>query len=64
MVLCDNLEGWNGVESRGKFKGEGTYAYTWLIHVVIWQKPAQYYKAIIVKKKNKFKQIWSMNQKH
>ena len=32
----------------GRFKREGTYVYLWLIHVDIWQKPTQYYKAIIL----------------
>ena len=33
---------------RRKFKREGTYVYLWLIHVDVWQKPKQYYKAIIL----------------
>ena len=31
----------------GRFKREGTYAYRWLIHFDVWQKPTQYCKAII-----------------
>ena len=27
QVLCDNLEGWDGVGVGGKFKREGTYVY-------------------------------------
>ena len=27
---------------------EETYVYLWLIHVNVWQKPAQYCKAIIL----------------
>ena len=46
LVLCDNLEGWDGV--RGRFKWEGIRVYLWLIHVDIWQKPMQYFKAIIL----------------
>ena len=30
----------------GHFKKEGTYVYLWLIHLDMWQKPAQHYKAI------------------
>jgi len=36
--------GWGG-------KREGTYVYLWLIHVDVWQKPTQYYKANISKLK-------------
>ena len=31
---------------EGRFTREGTYVYLWLIHVGVWQKPAQYSKAI------------------
>ena len=55
-VLCANLEGWNGV---GGSKRRGIYIYLWLFHVVVWEKPTQHYKAIIlqlkVKKKKKKK---------
>ena len=37
-----------GREVGGRFKREGAYVYVWLIHVDVWQKPAQYYKAIIL----------------
>ena len=53
-LLCDNLEGWDGVgvgrewELGGRFKREGTYVYLWLIHDDVWQKPTQYCKAIIL----------------
>ena len=48
-VLCDNLEGQDGV--GGKFKKEGTYIHLWLIHVDVWQKPTQYCKVIILQLK-------------
>ena len=35
-------------EVRGRFKREGTYIYPRLIHVNVWEKPIQYYKAIIL----------------
>ena len=35
----------------GQFKKEGTYVYLWLIHVDVWQKPAQYCKATILQLK-------------
>ena len=42
--------GW-GLE--GRFKREGIYAYLWLIHSVVWQKPTQYCKLIILQLKIK-----------
>ena len=36
-----------GWEVEGKFMREATYVYLWLIHVDIWQKATQYYKAIV-----------------
>ena len=45
-----------GWEVEGRFKGEGTYVYLWLINVDRWQKPIQYCKAIILQiKKPKLK---------
>ena len=56
LVLCDNLEGWDGVGGGGRFEREGTYVYLWLIHVGVWQRPTQHYKAVILQLKiNKFK---------
>ena len=43
--------GGTGWEGGGSFKWEGTYAYLWLIHVDVWQKPNQYYKATILQLK-------------
>ena len=40
-----------GREVGGKFKRKGTYVYLWLIHVDVWQKPTQYYKAMILQLK-------------
>ena len=39
LVLCDDLEGWDWGEVRGRLKREGIYVYLWLIHVVVQQKP-------------------------
>ena len=48
-VIYDNLEGCNGGgEVGGRFMREVIYIYLWLIHVDIWQKPAQYCKGIIL----------------
>ena len=37
-----------GWEMGQRFKREGIYVYLWLTHVDVWQKPAQYCKAIIL----------------
>ena len=48
-MLCDDLEGWDG--EAGREAQEGICVYLWLIHVVLWQKPTQHYKAIILQLK-------------
>jgi hypothetical protein len=40
-----------GREMGERLKREGTFVYLWLIHVDVWQKPAQCYKAIILQYK-------------
>ena len=50
-----------GWEVRGKFKRQGTYVYLWLTHVDIWQKPTQYYKAIILQLKINLKNSLSLS---
>ena len=48
--------GWEmGWEMGQMFKREGTYLYLWLIHVDVWQKPTQYWKAIILQLKRNIK---------
>ena len=54
LVLCDNLEGWDGVGDGRGFKREGTYGYLWLFNVDVWQKPSQYCKVIILQLKIKY----------
>ena len=44
----------NGVGVGKRLKREGMYVYLWLIHVVIWHKPTQHCKAIILKLKINF----------
>ena len=39
------------IQKCGMFRREGTYVYLWIIHVVVWQKPTQHYKAIILQSK-------------
>ena len=38
MVLCDDLEGWDGKGVGARLKREGIYVYTQLIHFVVQQK--------------------------
>ena len=38
-------------EMGGRSNGEGKYVYLWLIHVDVWQKPAQCCKATILQLK-------------
>jgi len=47
-------------EMGGRLKREGTYIYLWPIHVNIWQKPTQYYKAIILQLKINLKIIMKL----
>ena len=49
-MLCDNLEGWDG-EGGARSKRVGTYVHLWLIDADVWQKPAQYCKAVILQLK-------------
>ena len=67
MVLCNNLDGWEGVGVGGRLKREGTYVYLWLIHVVLRQKPTQYCKATTFQLKIKFKifkSIYEYSKQH
>ena len=51
-----------GWEVEGRFKKEGTHLYLRLIHVAVWQKPTQHYKAVIFQlkiSKLKKKKDWS-----
>ena len=54
-MLCDNLEGRDGVGGGREAQEGGYYVYLWLIHVDGWQKPTQYSKAITLQlKTNKY----------
>ena len=50
LMLWDNSEGWGG-EGGERGSGWGDTVYPWLIHVDVWQKPSQYYKAIVLRLK-------------
>ena len=39
--LRNELQGWDGEEVRGRLEKEGTCVCLWLIHVAVWQEPAQ-----------------------
>ena len=55
LVLCDNLERWDGEgDAREAYEG-GNICILWLIHVEVWQKPSQYRKIPVLKLKIKFK---------
>lgn len=41
----------------GRFQREGIYVYSWLIHVVVRQKPAQCCKAVIIQLKVSLKEF-------
>ena len=54
-MLCDSLEGWDGVGGGREVQEGGDYVYLWLIHVDGWQKLIQYSKAITLQLKiNKY----------
>ena len=37
----------------GDYPNKSIYVYLWLIHIDVWQKPAQFCKAVIFQLKNK-----------
>ena len=53
-MLCDDLEGQDEGMGR-RFKRKGIYAYLWLIHIAVWQKPKEHCKTIILQLKINFK---------
>ena len=42
----------------GEFKRDGMYVYLWLIHIIVWQKPTQYCKAIILQLNSSLSKFW------
>ena len=48
-MLCDNLEGWDGV--GGRLKRDGTDVYLQLIRVAVWEKSTQRCKGITLQLK-------------
>ena len=47
-MLPDDLEEWDVGWVGGRLKSKGMNVYLWLIHIVMWQKPTQHCKAIIL----------------
>ena len=60
-MLGENLERWGG---GGGNEREGTDVYLWLIHVDVWQRPAQYYKAVFLQLNKKFLKIKFKKSNH
>ena len=52
-MLCDNLEGLGREGGGREVKEEGNIGMLMLIHVDVWQKSSQYFKAIILQLKIK-----------
>ena len=52
----DNSEGWDGEGGGRGVQDRETHVHPWLIHVNVWQKPLQYYKAISLQLKFKKKE--------
>ena len=50
-MFSDNLEGWDVIWDGREIQEEGTYLYLCLIHIVVWQKPRQDCKAIVLQLK-------------
>ena len=48
---CSVMTWRDGMGEAGREAQEGICVYLWLIHVVLWQKPTQHYKAIILQLK-------------
>ena len=51
MVLCDDLEGWDGGGVGGVSPREGICVYIWLIDFAVQQKLTQHCEATIREKK-------------
>ena len=62
-MLRDNLEWWDGVVGgkEGQQGRDVCILYLWLIHVIVWLKLTQHWKAIILHLK--FKKLENVLQK-
>ena len=47
-MLWDNLDKWGGAGGGSEVRMVEAYVYLWLIHVIVWDKPMQHWKAIIL----------------
>ena len=50
-MLCDNLEGWDGMGGGKGVQDGGNICVSMAIHIDVWQKPTQHCKAIILQLK-------------
>ena len=47
LVLCDDLEEWDGGGGKREVQVGGRHVYIWLIHFIMQQRLIQHYKAMI-----------------
>ena len=47
-MLCDNLEGWNGVGDGRGFRREGTGVHLWPLRVDKRQRPTQFCTTVVL----------------
>ena len=48
LNIQKNLRSGMGREMGERFNWEGSYVYLWVIHIDVWENPAQFCKAIIL----------------
>ena len=48
LVLCDDLEGWDGRWGGRRLRKERIWVYLWLIHVIVPQNLTKHCKAIVL----------------
>ena len=60
LVLCNNLEGWDGVGGGREVTEGGEYVYLWLFNVDVWKKSSQYCNYPPINNKIKLKKKKSM----
>ena len=49
-----------GVGAGGRFKREGTYAYLWLMHVDVWQKPETLWASLVAQAEKNLPAMWEL----